>query len=386
MLIALYHKYTKATWHLLLVVWLWLVSSSSGFGQLQWTRVTSCERCGDYYDVTHGNGQWLIVGSAGKILTSPDGLTWTEQSAPTKEDLLSVVYGAGQWVAVGTNGTILTSSNGISWTLRQTDPANRLNSVSHGAGLWLAVGKTNSVRVQYGIYYTSPDGINWTYQPQAGSLSYSLNHVNYLNGTWFLLGGGGMFTSPNGLDWTRRDVQTVNYLTSIAYGAGNYLISTVEGYIAKSPDGINWTRSSSVSQQTADLSYGAAQWVAVGGLLTGRPPIAVSPDGINWRENESPADNNLHGVYFTGNRGIAVGRDYTILTTTSFVCASKQSGDWIDPTTWSCGREPISTDVITLNPGHTINITSNTAQAQQIVNNGGKLLFTSTSARLFFTK
>ena len=35
---------------------------------------------------------------------------------------------------------------------------------------------------------------------------------------------------------------------------------------------------------------------------------------------------------------------------------SVQSGNWNDSTTWSCGRLPISTDIITIGTGHKVSV------------------------------
>ncbi|GAB4042255.1 esterase/lipase family protein [Spirosoma jeollabukense] len=57
------------------------------------------------------------------------------------------------------------------------------------------------------------------------------------------------------------------------------------------------------------------------------------------------------------------------------ICQSLQSGNWISSSTWSCGHEPTATDIVTINFGHTIVVSTSSAQAQQVVNNGGRLKF-----------
>ncbi len=59
--------------------------------------------------VTYGNGLFVAVGGSGTILTSPDGMTWTQQTSPASEILYDVAYGNGTFVAVGYRGTIVTS-------------------------------------------------------------------------------------------------------------------------------------------------------------------------------------------------------------------------------------------------------------------------------------
>ena len=54
------------------------------------------------------------------ILTSPDGITWTEQISGTSNNLAEVVYENGSFLVVGHSGTILTSPDGITWTARSS--------------------------------------------------------------------------------------------------------------------------------------------------------------------------------------------------------------------------------------------------------------------------
>ncbi len=60
-------------------------------------------------DVTYGNGTFVVVGLGGAILTSPDGMRWTQRASSMFKLLSGVAYGNGTFVAVGQNGTILTS-------------------------------------------------------------------------------------------------------------------------------------------------------------------------------------------------------------------------------------------------------------------------------------
>ena len=65
------------------------------------------------------NNIFVVVGEAGKILTSPtSGGTWTSRTSGTTQTLESVVYNNtdGKYLAVGLNNTILSSTNTITWT------------------------------------------------------------------------------------------------------------------------------------------------------------------------------------------------------------------------------------------------------------------------------
>jgi hypothetical protein len=63
------------------------------------------------------------VGSGGKIVTSFDGVTWTERDSGTTRDLYAVTDWEHGFVAVGWGISRLTSSDGTFWTEQPIDPA-----------------------------------------------------------------------------------------------------------------------------------------------------------------------------------------------------------------------------------------------------------------------
>ncbi|GAB3497501.1 hypothetical protein GCM10027341_17690 [Spirosoma knui] len=65
-------------------------------------------------------------------------------------------------------------------------------------------------------------------------------------------------------------------------------------------------------------------------------------------------------------------------------CVSVQSGDWSNPATWLCGREPTVQDVVTISQGHVVTISTNSAQAKQIKQNG-TLRYVSRGAKILVT-
>jgi hypothetical protein len=107
--------------------------------------------------VTYGGGQFVAVGREGSILTSPDGTTWTTQTAAPIANstltpfLISVIYTGSQFVAVGnyvgtnpSSGFILTSSDGKNWNIAATGTTTDLYGISYGVvsgvGTYVAVG------------------------------------------------------------------------------------------------------------------------------------------------------------------------------------------------------------------------------------------------------
>lgn len=122
--------------------------------------------------LTYGNGQFVTVGessASSPIATSTDGITWTQQSSPVSEDLYAVTYGANKYVALGYGGgnyVALTSTDGVTWGYTYTVPAATWRSVCFGNALFVAVADTG---VGLATVMTSPNGTVWTEGTSAAS-------------------------------------------------------------------------------------------------------------------------------------------------------------------------------------------------------------------------
>ena len=103
----------------------------------------------------------MAVGNGGTVLTSPDKVTWTQQTSATFDNLTDIVWNSSQYVAVGTSlfadSPILTSPDGVTWTLQTSGTTNDLNGITWDGGQFVAVGLVGEI-------LTSPDGIVWTSQ------------------------------------------------------------------------------------------------------------------------------------------------------------------------------------------------------------------------------
>lgn len=87
-----------------------------------WTTRTS-GTSNHLYGVTYGNSTFVAVGLRGKIVTSPDGVTWKTRKSGVPDDydaLNGVTFGNSTFVAVGDNGAIIQSG-----TTATTEPTPR---------------------------------------------------------------------------------------------------------------------------------------------------------------------------------------------------------------------------------------------------------------------
>jgi hypothetical protein len=83
-------------------------------------------------------------GTDAYLITSPDGITWTERTNPKNSTLLSLAFGSGVFVAVGatdvTDAYLVTSPDGITWTERSNPKNFSLYAVTYVTNVFVAVG------------------------------------------------------------------------------------------------------------------------------------------------------------------------------------------------------------------------------------------------------
>jgi hypothetical protein len=150
----------------------WFLQSGVPVGM--WKSVTWGGPIGGKLFVSVGAISGCGASCTARIMTSPDGITWSNQTSPVDNDWNCVTWGgpSGQelFVAVASSGTgnrVMTSPDGINWTVRSSAADYIWTSVTWG-GL---AGQESFVAVAAsGIgnrVMTSLDGINWTLQSSA---------------------------------------------------------------------------------------------------------------------------------------------------------------------------------------------------------------------------
>lgn len=291
-----------------------------------------------------GSGLFIVVGSYGNIMTSPDGTTWTVQTSPgggwNSVDWSPSLH---LFAAVGHDGVhtgYATSPDGVTWTSRNGPIASAISVVwaatapngSGGQGLFVSVGGG------YGttggdLVATSPDGINWTGRTAA-------SRAGWIDVTWGAttsngLGGQGLFvavadsnttngvmTSPDGITWTIRDGKVagwngVTWAATASNGSGgqglfvaaNSSAASANGVIT-SPDGVTWTlrNTAGVTNNWYDVTWaanapngsgGQGLFVLVGASSGNGREVETSPNGITWTFHAELFDLNFAENYVT---------------------------------------------------------------------------------------
>ena len=242
-----------------------------------------------------GAGFYVAVGNAGKLATSPDGITWTQRANPfSTNDINDVAYGNGVWVAVGGpsgGGTLATATDPTgTWTSRTTGATTPINKIAYGAGLWALIQSNGTYRTA-----TDPTG-TWT--TRSGTVGSEFTRYNPIQAVWDV--GYAAATATNNIasstDGTTFTTRSLPNTTGIA-GAGEilsnssviaiaYRSSGAACDIATSTDGIAWT------DRTPAITATAVTAAAVdsGGFMVfaNGTNVQTSSDGTTWTSRTGP--------------------------------------------------------------------------------------------------
>ncbi len=257
--------------------------------------------------ITFGNGLYIAAGEAGTIVTSPDSVNWTVRDSGTSERLFGVAYGNGTYLIAGIGGLILSSTNGVDWTEETSNTTERLADVIFADNQFMVVG---GVPNSSATILTSPDGKAWT--TQSTPVTQFLNRVIHSGSLYVVVGEAGtIITSPDGLAWTAQASATFQPLEGITYADEQFVVVGFNGTILTSPDGITWTPKTGVGILLT-VEYGNFRYVAAGFSA-----VLISATGNLWEEVSEGITIPLNALAFGSDMYVAVGQDGTALSSVS---------------------------------------------------------------------
>jgi hypothetical protein len=221
-----------------------------------------------------------------------------------------LTWGGNQFVVVGSHGLVLTSPDGTVWEIqRYMRSGEWLRGVTWGNDRYVAVGVAGKTfGAAASIILTSSDGITWAEHHPTAAMGTRLIQVDWVNFQFVAVGMDGLIlTSSDGVDWTRQDSGTVEELRGIAGGNGQIVVVGKQGAIVTSSYGKNWTRKSLEGAKFDSVAWSGQEFVAVGGV------IARSLDGQEWEVKDFGGTTyDLSDVTWSGTHFVAVGSDILI--------------------------------------------------------------------------
>jgi len=188
-------------------------------------------------------------------------------------------------------------SNGFGqalWTPQNSGTTtNTLYGITWGGNQFVAVGNSGTI-------LTSPDGISWT--SRIINTITTFQYVAFGANVFVAAGGNSILTSSDGIAWTVRNQNSSIY--GITWNNNQFVAVGGGGTILTSTNGISWTQQTSGTINTLyAVTWGNNEYVAVGVYGT----ILTSPNGINWTVRSSFTQNALKGIAYGNNRFYTTG-------------------------------------------------------------------------------
>ncbi len=284
--------------------------------QTTWTTIASSGTDVELRSIVYADGQFVVVGDSGTIMTSANGTSWAKQTSGvnTDEELYSVAWGDNMFVAAGDSGVIVTSLNGTVWTKQTTGTTYQFHSVVWTGTQFFAVGGN-------GIMFTSPNGTTWTSQVSGTALDLWGIAYNGSTGLYVAVGGLGnqiILTSTNGTAWTGLTAPGTTVLYDVDWNGTVFTAVGDSGTIYTSTSGSTWTKQTTgTTGLLCDILWAGGQYVVIGhqGVGVFGPILSsTSSTGVTWTARTSSTTQWLYSVALAPNLYVAVGTDGAIIT------------------------------------------------------------------------
>ncbi len=258
----------------------WLVAGEAGVYSspdgVAWSTAASfAEPSWGNAAVVYGGGIALAAGGGSTLLRSTDrGVTWaTVASGPGS--LSEMAFGDGRFVGVAAGRRLVSSTDGITWTEGEGLPASggpSFNRLVCHAGRWIAQGVRWALSGEQDqpVFAVSSDGINWDLLPEG----------TFPARSYAIAEGGGLvvacpysgvtpwiYTSTDGLAWTQtaKLSSAVGPVMALGHTESGFVGMTAFGYTVFSSDGQTWTTTASTGEFIYnDVAEGGGSVLAVG--------------------------------------------------------------------------------------------------------------------------
>lgn len=291
----------------------------------------------------YGAGKWVFVGygaggwtGEGSIWTTTDFASFTQQADRFSHSmgmLWAAIWTGTKFVAVGYDidgadqtGKIMTSPDGVTWTATSTSAAPK--DVAWNGSLLVAVGYDQSY-MPY-AWVSSNGGTTWTRSAIPSSVVGGLFGVEWHAGLGLFVAGGmgssrdfgtscGIATSPDGVTWTAATVPAsmgtvlkISTNGSLLVAVGHTSAGTqTAGAVCTSSDGRTWTAKSFTGGVLHSIVHSGGQWVACGkttaGTLTAGGVWTSTDSGATWTSRAIDAG-ALYGMATASGTFVAVGQ------------------------------------------------------------------------------
>jgi len=268
-------------------------------------------------NIAYLNGNYIAVGQDqstgyGLILTSTDGITYTQRTFTSQVYLTNVTYGNGYYVVCNdTGGTIHYSTDLVTWTQVSLPSTYPCYAITYGGGKFVTGGGSGR------SYYATTTPLSWT-----ASTVFNTNTINaiaYIGTNYFYANGGVSYYTS---DFTNYTQPYVYMLGGNSVGrSGNFIVSSNKimatnaliadanpnTFMTTSTTGASWsnvtTTANNMGTYNTYMVYcGNGGYMCYRYYNTGTNYYLYSSDGVSWNQD------NFGALNYSSNSGYQIHR------------------------------------------------------------------------------
>jgi hypothetical protein len=299
---------------------------------VDWEDVTIPDS-GDLRNVRQFFGMLVVVGDSGRVYFSSDFRTFTRAATGVANDIHDITYHSGKYIVVGSAGLVMHTPD-----LFKAVPTWTTETALTGDTLIRAA--TDATNLVICSASTTLTGISVTALATTTTLGGGISRFGAL---WIRYGvGGAVYTSTNKEIWTKRVSNATGMLSFAAMSATTIVLASASELI-RSNDGITWTASAPTGTVTA-LAYNPARG-ELGYTNTAGSFYTSINNGAGWALSRN-AGGALYGLF------VNQGSEWNILGASGIWQWSSDLVSWYAqadtiPATLYCGfGSPTSNTVI----------------------------------------
>lgn len=233
------------------------------------------------------------------------GISDQERIYSSNDSLTGTVTSAQSSFLSGLTSNVQTQLN------NQTTAATTLTNSLTQSGLSTVLAKSVFFGFGSGAVYSSTDGLTWT-RTMPLSTAFQITPA-YGNNTFvlskdFTSASTTSYSSTDGITWTERTMPLSRAWGGVAYGNGIFLMTASDSTsAATSTDGITWTtRTLPISTSTYHgLAYGAGKFV----VMIGGGSSCYSTDAVTWTTTTPPSFSVVEDLIYGADKFVAIGRN-----------------------------------------------------------------------------
>lgn len=281
-------------------------------GGLTWSKITYAS--GYWVSCVYGNGKFVMVGMAGKVTTSVDGITWTAPATPLGLLLFNdVQFANGKFVATTSTNKIGYSTDGLAWSYT-TVGSSSWNLLTVASGKFVVSNASQCC--------SSDDGVSWGIVSTVGS---DVQEALYVNNLFFIIMRSGKIYSGPGLSdlWLVVALGLIVAFRKLIYGFSeydgymkpNYVLAVGDNGVYACLEGeYGWTDVyMDYPHNWIGGVYGTAVWI----MISSDGAVVVSYDDRPWDWSFDPTvytGVKWNDICFYSGIYVIVGDDGNILT------------------------------------------------------------------------